>query len=338
MGIDLDNLQSFIQHHTGARVSEIVRFKKLSGGAIQQNYALDVSIKDGDWEGDHHWVLRTDAPSGVSVSRKRWEEFQLLCLAFEKGITVPQPLWQCLDRNVSNRPFYIMQAVTGTANGKTLTQTDWSNSQRKTLVESLAQELALLHSIDLSSLDLTFLHYPHDTPAYSRVQQYRRYLDALPSTQPVIEWGLRWLELNAPQDETTCLCHCDFRTGNIMIDEGHITGILDWEFADCSSPLEDLGWYCARCWRFGMDEYEAGGIGEKEDFLRAYEKASDLSLDRHAIHYWQIMAEVRWAVIALQQTARHLSGEEHSLELALTGYMVPEMEMNLIRAIESINH
>jgi hypothetical protein len=46
---------------------------------------------------------------------------------------------------------------------------------------------------------------------------------------------------------------------------------------------------------------------------------------------------VRWAVIALQQAQRHLSGEQPSLELALTGRMVPEMEFDLLNQIRRMS-
>jgi hypothetical protein len=45
---------------------------------------------------------------------------------------------------------------------------------------------------------------------------------------------------------------------------------------------------------------------------------------------------VRWAVLALQQGERHCSGEQRSLELALTGRMVPELEFDLLEQIERI--
>ena len=43
------------------------------------------------------------------------------------------------------------------------------------------------------------------------------------------------------------------------------------------------------------------------------------------------MAHVRWATIACQQAARHYLGEELSLELALTGYLVPELEYEILK-------
>jgi hypothetical protein len=45
---------------------------------------------------------------------------------------------------------------------------------------------------------------------------------------------------------------------------------------------------------------------------------------------------VRWAVIALQQAMRHRSGDEPSLELALIGRRLAEIEyecLNLTRAL-----
>lgn len=333
MGLDLDALRGYL-----ARQAQATRLtlssERLSGGAIQENYIIQAIIEDGPHQGEHEWVLRTDAASGVAVSRSREQEYRLLSAAFDAGLTVPRPMWLCTDPGVLGRVFYVMEKVAGTADGRRLVGSDRTAAQRRDIVASLGQELARLHTIDPRTAGLTFLQPPEHAPAAARIALYRAYLDTLDEPQPVLEWGLRWLEIHAPEHEEVVLCHCDFRTGNIMIDGNRVTGILDWEFADYSSPLEDLGWFCARCWRFGADQHEAGGIGSRDDFVTAYEQASGRSVDRNELGYWQIMAEVRWGIIALQQTGRHLSRAEPSLELALTGYMVPEMEMNLIHAIE----
>lgn len=94
--------------------------------------------------------------------------------------------------------------------------------------------------------------------------------------------------------------------------------------------MEDVAWFCARCWRFGVNALEAGGIAARETFYRAYEAASGRAVDRAVIPYWEAMAHVRWAVIALQQTARHLSGRQPDLELALIGRRLPELEHEIL--------
>ncbi|MCY1555087.1 Phosphotransferase enzyme family protein [compost metagenome] len=149
-----------------------------------------------------------------------------------------------------------------------------------------------------------------------------------------MEWGLRWLERNQPDSKLLVLCHRDYRTGNYMVDEKGLTGILDWEFAGWSDPLEDIGWFCAKCWRFGNYTAEAGGIGKREDFYRGYERVAGEPIDRRQVAYWEVMAHVNWAVIALQQAERHLSGEETSLNLALTGHIVPELEWEILNLTE----
>ena len=132
--------------------------------------------------------------------------------------------------------------------------------------------------------------------------------------------------------------------GNFVGDIGHAVQThaesngfsVVWEFAGWSDRHEDIGWLCARCWRFGNDQLPVGGLGTFSTFQKAYEDASGQSLNVTAIGYWQVMAEIRWAVIALQQAARNNSGQELSLELALSGYLVPEMEMNMLNLIDEI--
>ena len=42
------------------------------------------------------------------------------------------------------------------------------------------------------------------------------------------------------------------------------------------------------------------------------------------------MAHVRWATIACQQAERHILGAESSIELALTGHVVPQLELEIL--------
>jgi aminoglycoside phosphotransferase (APT) family kinase protein len=142
---------------------------------------------------------------------------------------------------------------------------------------------------------------------------------------------LRYLERKAAAPGETVLCHNDFRTGNIMVDEAGITGILDWEFAAWGDPHEDIGWLCAKCWRFGGPG-EVGGIGPRAAFHAAYEAQSGRVVDAARVAWWEIAAAIRWAVIAIDQAERHVSGREPSLELALTGHIVPELELDVLRA------
>ena len=109
---------------------------------------------------------------------------------------------------------------------------------------------------------------------------------------------------------------------------------MDGEFAGWSEPEEDIGWFCAKCWRFGADGREAGGIADRKPFYDAYARESGRAIAPTRVAYWEAMAHVRWAAIACQQAARHVSGEQPSLELALTQHVVPELELEVLRLTE----
>ena len=64
--------------------------RPLSGGAVQENWALDVTGEGGALDGEHALVLRTDAPARMAASLDRREEFAVLHAAHTVGITVPE--------------------------------------------------------------------------------------------------------------------------------------------------------------------------------------------------------------------------------------------------------
>ena len=304
----------------------ITALEILPGGAIQENWLLNISVDSGKWAGTHKLVLRKDARSQVTTSHSRAQEFALLKLAKSADVKVPVPCLLSTNKTILGAPFFLMHRIPGTASGRLLVKRPLNNN----LASQLGIQLAKIHSIGWNEA-LSFLPNLGGTPALLAVATYRRYLDELDQARPSLEWGLKWLELNAPDKGDVVLCHRDFRTGNYMVNEdGDLTGILDWEFAGWGEPEEDIGWFCAKCWRFGANNREAGGIADRSPFYEAYEKESGRNIDNARVDYWETMAHVRWAVIACQQAARHVSGEQLSLELALTQHLVPELELEIL--------
>lgn len=323
-------IAAYICQMVGAADVAIDVLQRLSGGAIQENWLVGVRIAGGSWEGRHQWVLRTDAPSSVALSLNRAQEYAVLRVAYDAGAKAPKVLWLCRDASVIGRDFYLMECIQGVASAHRVTGDPTLVPDRCALLEELGATLARLHSVTPPRADLEFLPRPREHPALESIAAYRAYLDTLAEPFPVLEWGLRWCELNLPASVGVNLIHRDYRTGNYMICDGKLTGILDWEFAGWGDPREDVGWFAAKCWRSSRRDREAGGIGEVADFLRGYRAVSGRTLTRQELTYWQVMAHLRWSVIALQQAQRHLSGQQKSLELALTGRLIPELEYEIL--------
>lgn len=324
-----EKIAAFVAQKAGAQVVDIESAVQLSGGAIQENWWLTLRLEGGEYNGALDVVLRSDAPSGVTASHSRAQEFALLRAAFAAGVTVPEPLWLG-DKAVFGRDFFVMRKVAGTAAGHRLVKDMTLGGDREALAFRIGAEMAKLHAIRPPVAELGFLAMPALSPALQGVKEFRDFLDGHHTAFPALEWGIRWLQRHAPATEALVLAHRDFRTGNYMVDENGLTAVLDWEFAAWSDALEDIGWFCARCWRFGRHDMEAGGIGSREALYRGYESVSGNALDRAAVFFWEVYAHVRWAIIAIQQGERHVSGHEPSLELALTAHIVPELELEIL--------
>lgn len=326
MAPDAAALGGWLRLTWGAEAISVADLTPLGGGAIQENWQLDADVRGGTMAGRQALVLRLDAHSQLAVSHTRSAEFHLLAAARAAGVPVPEPLALCEDAAVVGRPFLVMRRLGGSADPRALTR----DAPHPALVRALGAALARLHAIVPPRADLAFLPSPPGDAALARVAEIRALLDSLAAAEPGLEWGLAWLARNAPAAVPSVLCHRDFRTGNLLVDAGALAAVLDWEFAGWSDPAEDLGWVSATCWRFRRPDLEAGGLGTLGDMVEGYRDAGGVPPAPARIRYWQVMALARWAVIALGQAHRHRSGAEPSLELALTGHLVPELTLELL--------
>lgn len=324
-----DAIERFLHHACAAHTVHVTALNLLSGGAIQQNWELHVDVDGGAHEGAHTWVLRTDAPATVASSLPREREFAIIRFAHDHGLLAPAPLFLCNDAALIGKPFFVMEKLPGIAAGHQVVRLA---IDRRALAHALAQAAARIHAIRPPLGELPFLK---TFLVRDVIRTCRAYLDALDEPHPVLEWGLRWCERHAPAQEETTFVHRDFRTGNYLVHEGKLAGLLDWEFAAFGNPLEDIGWICAKCWCFRHQHHIVGGVADLDDFIPAYEAASGRKVPAAALRYWQVMAHIRWSIIALQQAQRHLSGVEPSLELALTGKIVAELEWEILQLTDS---
>jgi aminoglycoside phosphotransferase (APT) family kinase protein len=330
---NLAPLEKWLTGVVGASAVSIDEASLLSGGAIGENWRIRARVRDGKHDGAQNWVLRTDAASRMAMSHDRANEFACLKAAHEVGVLVPEPIANCADKTKIGAPFMIVGELTGYAPGHKLVRDPVIQEKGDELAKILGEQLATLHGIHPPAAGLDFLAVPENSPALVQVDQMRANLDLVSEPRPALEYVLCWLEEHAPDMDNIVLCHGDFRTGNYMVDDGVLTGILDWEFCHWGDRHLDIGWICARCWRFGADDRAVGGIGSREAFYKGYNAVSETPVDPEIVAYWEILAAARWAVVALLQGERHVTGGEASVELLLTGLMAPEMEYDALEGI-----
>ncbi|WP_207005603.1 phosphotransferase family protein [Trinickia mobilis] len=306
--------------------SAVTRASRLSGGAIQENWRLEMS--DG-----RSFVLRTDADAAIPTSCTRAEEYLRYRLAFDHGARVARPYGLCEDLSVIGKPFFILEFVSGVAAGHLLTKGNASVSDREALAFELGELIGVVHRTPADAVLAAMGPRPESAVSAS-IDHLRGQLDALPDVHPALELCLRDLESKLCAATEGVFTHGDFRTGNYMVDNGRVCAILDWEFSGWGHPLEDLGWFTAPCWRFGRPDLSAGGIGSLRSFLEGYRQATGREIQPDELGEWQALAQVKWAVIALHQEERHASGAQRSLELALSGRLVAGLTLEAMNLLE----
>jgi aminoglycoside phosphotransferase (APT) family kinase protein len=292
----------------------------LTGGASRATWAFDA--------GSRALILRIGPPDEIHAGMEL--EAAALTRAAAAGAPVPHVLVADDSETALGNPYLVCDFIGGETIVRRI-QRALDATSRASLVTQCASALAAIHRADPSGIGLK-----ESEP----LDEWHAQLEEMGDTTATFEWAFRWLAANRPPASPNVLVHGDFRMGNLIIDTdtdpARLAAVLDWELTHLGEVYEDLAWFCIRAWRFGAPrELGAGGLGSIDDFLAAYERASDTALDRTAMHWWLILSTLRWGVICRYQAERHLSGQTRSVELAAIGRRVSETEFDLLNLLEA---
>ncbi len=288
--------------------------RRLSGGASRVTSAFELEQPD---HGTRPLIVQMDRGGGTGG--KVQMERALLEAARGAGVPVPAVVATGLDDDVGSAWLVVERLEGETIPRKILRDAEWA-AAREALTGQCAGALAAIHTIESGAID--------GLPTADPLGNPLPFLDALGEARPALELGVRWLARHRRAVGRRVTVHGDFRLGNFLVGPEGLRGVLDWELAHAGDPAEDIGWLCAPAWRFGGSG-EVGGFGSLEELLSSYAAAGGEKMDRDRVHWWQVHATVKWAVICSLQASAHLSGSTRSVELAAIGRRVCESEWDL---------
>jgi aminoglycoside phosphotransferase (APT) family kinase protein len=327
-----ERLGAWLERMAGGTVA-VTRVERLPGGASRESWVVEFSRADGSSD---RVVVRRDPP-GHHVHSSRRGEFLLLRTVAAAGIPVPRVRWCEDDPAVLGAPFFVMDFVDGETLPRRLLRDDAYAVARAALPAQLAAALARLHAVDPAAPPIAALPGPPPgtAPALAELARHEQVFRAVaPDPHPVLELAFRWLAAAPPAPRAATLVHGDYRIGNVMFGPEGLRAVLDWELAHRGDPMEDIGWLCVRSWRFGADDRPVGGLGEREPFFAAYERAGGEPVDPARVRWWEVFGNLKWAVVCLVQTRTFLDGGVRNVELASLGRRVAEMELELLELTE----
>lgn len=302
---------------------EVENLHTLTGGASRTTYAFDAVRATGR----RALILRT-APAAEYYAGMELEAAAQAAAA-EAGAPVPTILAASDSAEPLGVPYLICDEVPGEAIVRRI-QRRLDDPGRTRLLTQCAGALAAIHRARTDAPGLT---------AQDQIGQYRQRLDDIADTTSTFEFAFRWLERHRPVASGHRLVHGDFRMGNLIVEGSELAAVLDWELVHIGEAYEDLAWFCIRAWRFGAPATRAaGGLGSVDDFVTAYEAAGGTRIDRGVLHWWLVLATLRWGIICRLQAQRHLSGETRSVELATIGRRVCETEWDILDLLAANHH
>ena len=289
------------------------RFEVIAGGNSNITYRVTGA-------GGAAWALRRPPLRQVlATAHDMVREFRVIAALRETGVPVPPALGLCESPEVNGAPFYVMGFVEGAVAHDAGSGAEIPQAQRRPAAESMADALAALHGLSPDEVGLGSLGRREEYVA-RQIRRWARQWEAVKQREiPEMEEARRRLEVRIPPQERACIVHGDFRLGNMIIGEGRVRAVVDWELCTLGDPLSDVG-YLANDWAGPEEEplwVESGsklpGFPTREEMLSRYAAAAGADLSGlgfyRAFQYWRLGAILEGVYSRYLHGARGGAGE-----------------------------
>lgn len=201
------------------------------------------------------------------------DEFRLLRLLHDAGLPTPDPVY--LDRSGEHfgTPVIVVEYIEG--------ESEFAPADLDGFIRQFAANLAMIHQVDSSALDLAFLPLQQDI-WFAKISSRPFQLDSSLEEgriRDALQVAWPWAGRNA-----TVLLHGDYWPGNVLWRDGRLVGVIDWEDAALGDPLADLANSRLEIlWAFGSDAMA--------NFMQYY--VAITAVDTANLPYWDLCAALK---------------------------------------------
>ena len=323
VGIDEANVSAWMSENVHAVAP--LEFDLIAGGRSNLTYRVT------DAAGTTFALRRPPTSHVLPTAHDMVREHTIISALYPLGIPVARPLGLCVDPEVNERPFYVMEFVDGAIlRDRVQAETTFDEATRGVIGDHLAATLAQLHDVDVDEAGLGELAR-HDGYIERQLRRWRTQYEQM-HVQGVDHGGLIEAvgdELNAqiPTQQRVSVVHGDYRLDNTVLDDGgRVRAILDWEICTLGDPIADLGLLMVY-WAepndptaslLGVAPTTAKGFATRDQLLAAY--ASHSSLDLSHVAYYQAFGYWKLACILQGVFARYSAGAAGGDQGSVTEY------------------
>jgi aminoglycoside phosphotransferase (APT) family kinase protein len=262
--VTADAVNAYLRAKFPAAKMNVQSIALVPGGRSKKTFFISLS-QSGAFP--QSLVMRQDMYAekrGTSVR----DEYKPLVLLAGLSLPVPKPLHFEPEVTALGPPFMLMERLAGQVPGNYFGM-DFSCPEA---FRDLARLLARLHQIAPKDAGVPATAAPASGRLGAQVEEFwalwrKNSLNA----SPVIESAYAWARAQCAAIESTeTLVHGDCGPHNLLVRDGKLAGLLDWEFLHTGDPAEDLG--IARVyaetmmpWSEFMREYREAGAADVSD-------------------------------------------------------------------------
>jgi aminoglycoside phosphotransferase (APT) family kinase protein len=312
--LDLDRLTRWYTAQGLADSDARLQVELLAGGRSNLTFAVH--------DGQAARILRRP-PLGhlQATAHDMHREYTVMAALARTGVPVPGVIAYCDDPEVIGAPFYLMERVDGTPYRDAEQLEALGSAATTHICEVMVDTLARLHAVDPVAAGLRGFGRPRGFVA-RQVDRWGRQM-AGAQRRPIkgSDELLHRLTQLAPtvrdvslEDGTAAVVHGDYRLDNLMISDGQVTAVLDWEMATLGDPITDLALlvvYSAMTTIFDVPELgsasRARGFLGPEETIARYANQSRRSID--ALPFYLSLAHYKLAVICEGIHRRYVEGK-----------------------------
>lgn len=307
-GINESNVTAWLADHVPALMPP-VSYSLIAGGNSNLTYRCE------DADGNIYVLRRPPLGQVLQSAHNMSREHRIIEALKDSDVPVATNYGVCQDPSVNKADFYVMGYVDGLVLNDEADAITMSAGERVSASKHLIDILCRLHAIDPDDVGLGDLGRKE---AYleRQIKRWTSNWEAVKTDEiPEMEESCRLLKEQLPQQMGASIVHGDFRLGNMIVADGEIKAVLDWELCTLGGPLADVG-YLLNNWVLPDDVLgpgegyhtptRAGGFMSREQITEYY--ATNTGRDLSQINYYRAFSYWRLTSIAQGAYKRYING------------------------------
>jgi aminoglycoside phosphotransferase (APT) family kinase protein len=343
-GITAETLSSYLSGRLAdgpVEVSDVVEHVE---GWSRDTVSFTANWEEGGSTVERRLVVRAESQEQVDAETRLYgeieTEYAVMDAAVEAPVPAPETLWFEGDGAGLGRRFFLVEHLPGEA-PKTWAEPsrrqlyDAWDSEERSLPHQFVDAAAGVHTVDPADVDGVEDVPPEEVTAREIERWESLYRENALMHEPVMEEAIEWLWANQPTVPETTLVHGDFRVGNMLIADGEITGLLDWEFGRAGDPLFDLA--------YASTDYYAGklvteperpelacALLDRDWFYEQYAQRTGREVPVDRIRFWRVLSVFLVLTMCMGGMRRYHEGQSTDVRNVWFQYMLPGLLESLL--------